>query len=357
MREGRIHRRNHMPQRLNRTLLVALFDKANRDEKIASIFRLIEKTAVAETDEHKKSALLLTWIACCHILAKEHQYQPALKAHERHRKNKGLILDDIDKWITERCFAGHFDTFEEANSHGCGHYTVSAKQQPILDLSDIHKPLEIHALNTRYQRLHYPASLAIGKRKSINVEDLGGGPGSYYILLRRLFPDVHLRYTCIDFDESRPLNTDQIGNDFCHVPTIQQCKEANECDLLIASGVLQYIQDDALNPIKSAISSSRVTLIDRTSCTKQDSFWTIQTRTDSRHAFRIFNETELSDIASSNNNRLTLAEGICPEDFFNAFNMEEFDFEALTIYKWYITCKAIGISGQDDINLNEFFIS
>lgn len=161
---------------------------------------------------------------------------------------------------------------EETNIYGCGHYTASSKQKPILDLSDINKPLQINELNTRYQRLHYAAALAAGKKESIKVIDLGGGSGTYYILLRRLFPDIHLDYTCIDFNESRHLNADEIEKDFWHVPTIQQRKEPESCDLFVASGSLQYIQDDALNVIRRAISGSRIKLIDRATITKQIAF-------------------------------------------------------------------------------------
>ena len=342
-----------MPRQINADLISDLY-LSKHYQQLSAIVNQVREEALAtqnETMQHRLFAIL-------HTLARNHKDAGSISlAKNLYETTDGIGIYDIENWTIIPGFAGHFDAFEEANSHGCGHYTVSNKQKPVLDPSDINKPLQIHELNTRYQRLHYAASLAIGKKKSIKVIDLGGGSGTYYILLRRLFPEVHFDYTCIDFDESRPLNAEEIDKDFHHVPTIQQCKEPNQCDLFVASGVLQYIQDDAFNEIRSAISSSRITLIDRTPSMKRDSFWTIQTRVNSRHAFRVFNETELSNIATTNSNRITLAEGICPEDWLQVFNMEDFNFETATPFKWYTTCKAIGDhSSRDNIDFKDFIL-
>ena len=335
-----------------------IFKRPSRDSEISEMLQQLVSEinqSAFDQDQSKNNDLIFILTATIHILVKEFNYTRILPAYNKIVKQISE-LDDIHNWLPAPGFAGHFHTYAAANSHGCGHYTINCKQKPILDLSNIYKPLGINELNTRYQRLHYAASLAIGQKKKIKVIELGGGSGSYYILLRRLFPNVHFNYTCIDYDESCPLNVDEINNDFHHVPTIQQCKEPESCDLFIGSGVLQYIQNDAFDPVSRAIGSSRIALIDRTAFMKRDSFWTIQTRTDSRHAFRVFNEEELSDIATSNKSRTILAEGICPEDWFKIFNMEDFTRTEVVLFKWYITCKRVGNASPENLDFNDFVI-
>jgi len=343
--------------KLTRLILKEILKKPSGDSEISQILQSliseINRSAVHQNiTRNYQLATVMNGIM--HILAGECGNKRIVAAHFMPEEYNNT-LDDIHNWLTIKGFAGHFRTHEEASSHGCRHYTAY-QQKPLLDTSHIRKPIQINEVNTRYQRLHYAASLAIGKRESIKVIDLGGGSGSYYILLKRLFPGIHFDYTCIDFDESRPLNADQINNAFNHVPTIQQCSAADSCDLFVASGVLQYIQDSELESVSRIIDASRVALIDRTPSINQNSFWTIQTRTDSRHAFKIFNDTELLHIATLNNNRTILAEGVCPEDWFNIFNMEELHFEDTTLFKWYITCQGLGIGQRGNVDFNDFVI-
>ena len=327
--------------------LIARLYLNNKDE----IPKIINSLIKAATGQKSSTIAINRLFAILHLLASRFSDQLSIDlAKKIFEENDKLLLYDIENWMTTPGFAGHFNSFEEAYSHGCGHYAVSSKQRLILDLFEVNKTLETYEINTRHQRLQYAASLAIAKRQSIKVIDLGGGSGSYYILLRRLFPDVHFDYTCIDFDELRPLNADEIDNDFYHVPTIQQCKEPESCDLFIASGVLQYMSDKERDEVNKILGLSRVSLLDRCPCTNAKSFWTIQTRADCRHPCKIFNLNELSDIANSSKNRSILAEGICPEDWFRIFNMEELCEENLTQFKWYVTYKL------DSFSLDDFVI-
>ncbi len=296
-------------------------------------------------------------IAILHTLAYHKKDAKAIEfAQKIYQENPEIKLNDIENWMIISGFAGHFQTFEEANSHGCGHYTMSNTQSGNLDLSQIKQPLRTNELNTRYQRLHYAASLAIGQRQSIKVIDLGGGIGNYYTLLRRLFPECKLDYTCIDFEVDRPANYKEISPGFQHISNLALIQEQYSCDLFIASGVLQYIKSKEIELIKRAIDSSRITLIDRTPLTDDKSFWTIHTRADCRHAFKIFNKQELLDLATLNEQRCILAEGICPEDWIKVFNMEEFYPEATTLFKWYITTKELSSDPDKGINFKDYTI-
>ena len=291
--------------------------------------------------------------AILHILAAYNNDKNAIKmAQKIVNENQDIELNDICSWTFVPGYAGSFATFQEADSRGCGHYAFNQKQDTVLDILGIDEPLQICDLNTRYQRIYYAASLAIGRKSSAKVVDFGGGSGKYYILLRKLFPSVRFDYTCVDFEEWRPLNVSQIGSGFRHVSDLFQIEEPFACDLFIASSVLQYLQEDVLHSINRYMAESRIALIDRTPSTKGDSFWSIQTKKSSRQVFHVFNEQYLREIANLANSRNILAEGICPEDFMKVFSMDEFNFGPLQYFKWFITSKL----GSDTLDFSDFVI-
>lgn len=262
-------------------------------------------------------------------------------------------LTDIENWLCVPGFAGRFTSKELADKQGCSSYrkTLSGSRQhpqAALDTSTLkmEKPITTSDLSTRASRLFYASQMAFKGQDQPTVVDLGGGNGAYYVDLRRMHPGKKLRYTCIDFSSAKPANADTIPG-FIHVE-LAKLLDNIPCDLLIASGVLQYLDRKDIEKFFGLMQSSRFTLIDRTPFTgTEDDFWCIQTRKDRRHAFHVFGDMFLRDLYAKS---YPIATGLSIEDFAKVFNINNLMYEQDNCYfKWILLGKVV--------NLRDFIIA
>jgi len=332
-------------RRFNISHLRALY-KDNPRSAIELIKNLIANQQ--ETQTHLWEHAIM---ACLYTLAREFGDKDAKELIGLIYRDNQIKHIDAENWICMPGFAGKFNSMKEAQKHGCSYYAEKISTKNNLNLAEIGTPLPTQELNTRHQRVIYAAQIALGKKSKLRVIDLGGGTGEYYVLLKRFFKDIEIDYTCIDFKEARPGNLKDIGQEFHHIEAIEPFEA---CDLFDASGVLPYIEDEYLETVIREMGKARVILLDRTAVTTESSFWTVQTRDDCRHPFKVFNDKVLEDIATANGSKKIIGMGLCPEDWLRVFNMEELNFEDITWFKWYLTCKVS--SSENAVNFIDFVL-
>lgn len=85
------------------------------------------------------------------------------------------------------------------------------------------------------------ASFGYKNNKKVKVIDFGGGSGNFFYYIKELFPDLEIEWTVIeqkyivDFYKEKDLPIKH--------ETLDQFKIINKCDILLCSGVLQFMKD------------------------------------------------------------------------------------------------------------------
>lgn len=175
---------------------------------------------------------------------------------------------------------GRFASFEEARLHSTGYdslvvcYKVEEALRAVLEGRSAYERDGI-ALDSRPPGIVLYNLLKEHLRSSDVVADVGGGLGGLYVNATELF-SPGCRYLVVE----QPLMVRRgrrLAEDFALPITFLEEGAVNSADILIFSGVLQYLPDpwQTLDRL-IARSSPRLVIIDRTTVVDRHSFWSVQ---------------------------------------------------------------------------------
>ena len=152
-----------------------------------------------------------------------------------------------------------------------------------------------------------------------------GGGGIVNALTARLLipPEFKIQYIVIDFPCFKPRSQDEPkGVTFVHTmdweeasKRIWEHKGLIKVDLLFVSGVLQYLNQEAIDKLLKISHKTELLFIDRTPITCDDnSFYTVQNYPNVRYKHKIFSRNEILDLFGAAGLGNVVTRGDSPEE-------------------------------------------
>jgi putative methyltransferase (TIGR04325 family) len=135
------------------------------------------------------------------------------------------------------------DSVQENRQQSWDMFVSSMEETSLLGLSedDLLFPRHINIdTQSLYLSFGYCLGLACQKKQTVSVLDWGGGVGNYYVISRKLFPEVIFTYHCADLPLACSMGRKLLPNVIFH-----DAETWNEMqfDLVFSSSSLQYLED------------------------------------------------------------------------------------------------------------------